>query len=262
ISGALTIKYNNLIDGTSKGAFINSNKINNSNITFLISVKVINQIVIDHKLTKFILIENLNSSSINKRTRANPSSAAIALTTPLFRSKKTKVGKIETLLAIPTKKKKKELGDNDNKGNRKKEEGKKEEEQKEEGKIKAEKKEANSASRISLRRIRPPFLLASLENITNLRVAALRFLTLVAKTPTYTYTVLIKYTALKSFYSKGKMDILLYKNISVDLDTSKTKFKKSEFSDPNYLKTAKKPYITTKLFMETLARFKSAKIYI
>ncbi|KAB8221106.1 hypothetical protein BDV33DRAFT_190697 [Aspergillus novoparasiticus] len=59
ISGALTIKYNNLIDGTGKGTFINSNKIKDADINFLISVKVINQTVTDNGLTEFVPIDNL-----------------------------------------------------------------------------------------------------------------------------------------------------------------------------------------------------------
>ena len=62
ISGALTIKYNNLIDGNGKGTFINSNKIKDADINFLFSVKVINQTVTDNNMTEFAPVENLDHS--------------------------------------------------------------------------------------------------------------------------------------------------------------------------------------------------------
>ena len=62
ISGALTIKYNNLIDGNGKGTFVNSNKIKDADINFLFSVKVINQTVKDDNMTEFAPIENLDQS--------------------------------------------------------------------------------------------------------------------------------------------------------------------------------------------------------
>ncbi|KAJ5360779.1 hypothetical protein N7517_009970 [Penicillium concentricum] len=63
ISGALTIKYNNLIDGAGKGTFINSNKIKDADINFMLSVKVINESIVDQGLTDFNPIANLQSSS-------------------------------------------------------------------------------------------------------------------------------------------------------------------------------------------------------
>lgn len=62
VSGALTIKYNNLIDGNGKGTFINSNSIKNADINFLFSVKVINQTITDNYLTEFSPIQNLDAS--------------------------------------------------------------------------------------------------------------------------------------------------------------------------------------------------------
>ncbi|KAG2421936.1 hypothetical protein HFD88_005912 [Aspergillus terreus] len=59
VSGALTIKYNDLIDGTGKGTFINSNKMKDADINFLISVKVVNQTVTDNSLTKFQPLANV-----------------------------------------------------------------------------------------------------------------------------------------------------------------------------------------------------------
>ena len=62
INGAVTIKYGDMIDGSGKGEFVNSDKIKESSASFLITVKVVNQTFIDHKLTKFNPIKTLPPS--------------------------------------------------------------------------------------------------------------------------------------------------------------------------------------------------------
>lgn len=49
----MSIKYDSQIDGTGQGDFLNSDKIKSSTISFLISVKVVNQTITDRKLNKF-----------------------------------------------------------------------------------------------------------------------------------------------------------------------------------------------------------------
>ncbi|SCO90002.1 uncharacterized protein FRV6_14130 [Fusarium oxysporum] len=52
INGAFNIKYDQLTaDGS--GKFINTNKIKESDVNIMVSVKVVNQIIYDHSLTKF-----------------------------------------------------------------------------------------------------------------------------------------------------------------------------------------------------------------
>ncbi|KAB8206010.1 hypothetical protein BDV34DRAFT_212665 [Aspergillus parasiticus] len=132
ISGALTIKYNNLIDGTGKGSFINSNKLKDADINFLISVKVINQTVTDNGLTEFSPIQNLDPSrftevygdtfisgfqeggefnavvSIKVKDKNQldtiKADAAVALTTPSFGTKKPKTKKTKKLSAARSQK--------------------------------------------------------------------------------------------------------------------------------------------------------------
>ncbi|ETS81499.1 hypothetical protein PFICI_06501 [Pestalotiopsis fici W106-1] len=53
ISAAMSIKYDSQIDGTGQGDFLNSDKIKSSTISYLISVKVVNQTITDRKLNKF-----------------------------------------------------------------------------------------------------------------------------------------------------------------------------------------------------------------
>ncbi|RMZ37868.1 hypothetical protein CA14_004499 [Aspergillus flavus] len=129
ISGALTIKYNNLIDGTGKGSFINSNKIKDADINFLISVKVINQTVTDNALTEFAPIDNLPAEKFTEvygdtfisgfqeggefnavisikvkdknQVENIKADAAVALTTPSFGSEKPKAENTETYAVAP-----------------------------------------------------------------------------------------------------------------------------------------------------------------
>ncbi|KAF5539433.1 hypothetical protein FMEXI_8922 [Fusarium mexicanum] len=62
IKGAFNIKYDQLaVDGT--GKFINTNKIKDSDVNIMVSVKVVNQIIYDHYLTKFQPITNIKDAS-------------------------------------------------------------------------------------------------------------------------------------------------------------------------------------------------------
>ncbi|KAF3926813.1 hypothetical protein ABW20_dc0101301 [Dactylellina cionopaga] len=62
INGAFNIKYDQLqVDGS--GRFINTNKIKDSDVSIMVSVKVVNQVIYDHALTKFQPIPNLKDAS-------------------------------------------------------------------------------------------------------------------------------------------------------------------------------------------------------
>ncbi|KAE8314344.1 hypothetical protein BDV41DRAFT_575903 [Aspergillus transmontanensis] len=145
ISGALTIKYNNLIDGTGKGSFINSNKVKDADINFLISVKVINQTVTDNALTEFAPIDNLPAEKFtevygdtfisgfqeggefnavisikvkDKNQLENiKADAAVALTTPSFGSKTPKAENTQQYSAAPNEESNERAGGNEAGGN-------------------------------------------------------------------------------------------------------------------------------------------------
>ncbi|KAF7541297.1 hypothetical protein G7054_g717 [Neopestalotiopsis clavispora] len=53
ISAAMTIKYDSTISGKGQGDFLNAEKIKSSTVSYLISVKVVNQTITDRKLNKF-----------------------------------------------------------------------------------------------------------------------------------------------------------------------------------------------------------------
>ncbi|ODM15566.1 hypothetical protein SI65_09169 [Aspergillus cristatus] len=243
ISGALTIKYNNLIDGTGKGTFINSNKINDADINFLISVKVINQTITDNALTEFTPVENLDPSidftqvygdsfisgfqeggdfnaviSVKVKDKNQKESikadASVALTTPSFGASKKDKKKTEQFDKTQTE------------DNETKEPGTGEEDSLKEPEST---QDPNSPGGLTIKgnaeveKIQQDIfkeneitisvnwsgggqeLKASDEDwdVTNLRKAALRFPALVAKTPVRTHAVLTKYTSLKSFYTKS-----------------------------------------------------------
>ncbi|EWZ95760.1 hypothetical protein BFJ63_vAg6939 [Fusarium oxysporum f. sp. narcissi] len=62
INGAFNIKYDQLTaDGS--GKFINTNKIKESDVNIMVSVKVVNQIIYDHSLTKFNSITKFKDDS-------------------------------------------------------------------------------------------------------------------------------------------------------------------------------------------------------
>lgn len=61
INGAVTIKYGDMIDGTSKGDFVNLDKIKESSASFLITAKVINQTIIDHQRTRYNPIKTMKA---------------------------------------------------------------------------------------------------------------------------------------------------------------------------------------------------------
>ncbi|KAK6526632.1 hypothetical protein TWF694_005213 [Orbilia ellipsospora] len=62
INGAFNIKYDQLqVDGS--GKFINTNKIKDSDVSIMVSVKVVNQVIHDHSLTRFQPIPSLKDAS-------------------------------------------------------------------------------------------------------------------------------------------------------------------------------------------------------
>ncbi|KAK6814232.1 hypothetical protein RU639_010111 [Aspergillus parasiticus] len=241
ISGALTIKYNNLIDGTGKGSFINSNKIKDADINFLISVKVINQTVTDNALTEFSPIDNLPADKFtdvygdtfisgfqeggefnavisikvkDKNQLENiKADAAVALTTPSFGSKTPKAENPKNYFAAPNEETNEHQG-----GNEAGEEKKKKDDGADspaglaiKGNAEVEKnlqdifQENETTVSVSYsgggQELKQP---DDDWNVKNMRAAALRFPALVAKTPVRTNAVLTKYTALRSFHAQKK----------------------------------------------------------
>ncbi|KAM5344890.1 hypothetical protein ACJ41O_010752 [Fusarium nematophilum] len=62
INGAFNIKYDQLqVDGS--GTFINNNKIKDSDVSIMVSVKVVNQVIYDHSLTKFQPISTIKDTT-------------------------------------------------------------------------------------------------------------------------------------------------------------------------------------------------------
>ncbi|KAJ5715711.1 uncharacterized protein N7483_012892 [Penicillium malachiteum] len=62
ISAAFLIKYDNF-DAKGKGDFLNTSKVKESDVSFMISVKVVNQVIQDHSLTKFSPISGLKGQN-------------------------------------------------------------------------------------------------------------------------------------------------------------------------------------------------------
>lgn len=62
ISAAFLIKYDNF-DAKGKGDFLNTSKVKESDVSFMISVKVVNQVIQDHSLTKFNPISGLKGQN-------------------------------------------------------------------------------------------------------------------------------------------------------------------------------------------------------
>ncbi|CAG9991062.1 unnamed protein product [Clonostachys byssicola] len=62
INGAFNIKYDQLtVDGS--GNFVNTNKIKDSDVSIMVSVKVVNQTIDDYSLTKFQPVPNMKEAS-------------------------------------------------------------------------------------------------------------------------------------------------------------------------------------------------------
>ncbi|KAI0142771.1 hypothetical protein GGR57DRAFT_508607 [Xylariaceae sp. FL1272] len=206
ISAAMSIKYDNKIDGTGQGDFVNSDKLKESTISFLISVRVVNQTLSDTSLTKFCPIDGIGPGdftevfgdcfisgyqdggefnaliSIKKSDTSNLHSfgvnAEIALTGLLE-------GKLDGSAEGDVTKARKELLENN------------------EVTISVSWKGGGQA------------LKGQNEDWTfeTLRKAAVKFPDYVAKTPMRTHVVLTKYTALRSFLAYGtRYAPMIYEN--------------------------------------------------
>ena len=62
INAAFTVKYDKL-NADGHGGLMNTNTIKSSDMSFMISVKVVNQIIMDHSLTKFVPINGLRPNN-------------------------------------------------------------------------------------------------------------------------------------------------------------------------------------------------------
>jgi hypothetical protein len=60
INAAFAIKYD-AFDAKGKIGFLNTSKVKESDVTFLITVKVVNQVIHDHSLTQFQPIEGVEA---------------------------------------------------------------------------------------------------------------------------------------------------------------------------------------------------------
>ncbi|OQD87272.1 hypothetical protein PENANT_c006G02155 [Penicillium antarcticum] len=65
ISAAFLIKYDNF-DAKGKGSFLNTSKVKESDVSFMISVKVVNQVIQDHSLTQFNPISGLKGQNFTE----------------------------------------------------------------------------------------------------------------------------------------------------------------------------------------------------
>lgn len=65
INAAFNIKYDT-IKADGKGGLVNTNTVKSSDISYLISVKVVNQIIVDQTLTKFAPVNGLKPDSFTK----------------------------------------------------------------------------------------------------------------------------------------------------------------------------------------------------
>ncbi|CAI7660092.1 unnamed protein product [Penicillium glandicola] len=65
ISAAFLIKYDSF-DAKGKGDFLNTSKVKESDVSFMISVKVVNQVIQDHSLTKFNPINGLKGQNFTE----------------------------------------------------------------------------------------------------------------------------------------------------------------------------------------------------
>ncbi|KAK6339138.1 hypothetical protein TWF718_008562 [Orbilia javanica] len=79
INAAFNIKYDQL-KVNSSGNFVNTNKIKESDVSIMVSVKVVNQVIYNHSLTKFQPITGLKDLTPQRLAEIYGDSAEIAFT--------------------------------------------------------------------------------------------------------------------------------------------------------------------------------------
>ncbi|KAI3531206.1 hypothetical protein CSPX01_14339 [Colletotrichum filicis] len=193
INAAFSIKYDTF-DATGKGDFINTSKVKESDISFMISVKVVNQVIYDHSLTKFdpipeVKAENFSEvygdSYISGFQEGGEFTAVISIKA----KDRQKAASIKANAAIQFTKEKLEL-DADG----------------EFGKDDRDFLEENETT-VSVtwsgggQELKKPEEDWTLETM---RAAALKFPDLVARTPMRTHAILTKYSALRTFQTALK----------------------------------------------------------
>ncbi|KAF2421480.1 hypothetical protein EJ08DRAFT_682947 [Tothia fuscella] len=190
INAAFAIKYDSF-NASGKGDFINTSKIKESDVSFMISVKVINQVIYDHALTKFNPIAEIKESNfadvygdsfISGFQDGGEFTAVISVKA----RDRSQAQKIKAEAAINFTKNKLELGLNGNFG------------------MTNDSMLEEHETTISVAYVGGGQDLKKLEedwSFETMRSAALKFPSLVAVTPMRTYAILTKYTALRSFYS-------------------------------------------------------------
>ncbi|KAK4197960.1 hypothetical protein QBC40DRAFT_205879 [Triangularia verruculosa] len=190
INAAFSIKYDTF-DAKGKGDFINTSKVKESDVSFMISVKVVNQVIYDHSLTKFDPIPDVKpanfaevygDSYISGFQEGGEFTAVISIKA----KDRKKAAKIKADAAINFTKENFALDVNGDFS-----------------KIDTDFLQENETT-VSVtwtgggQDIKKPEDDWTLETM---RTAALKFPDLVAKTPMRTHAILTKYTALRSFHA-------------------------------------------------------------
>ncbi|KAK3933940.1 hypothetical protein QBC46DRAFT_400905 [Diplogelasinospora grovesii] len=188
INPAFSIKYD-AFDVKGKGDFINTSKVKESDISFMISVKVVNQVIYDHSLVKFdpipeVKVENFaqvyGDSFISGFQEGGEFTAVISIKA----KDRRKANKLKADAAINFTKDKLELHADGEFG-------------KDDTSFLTENETTVSVTWTGGGQdLKKPSEDWTLDNMRN---AALRFPNLVAETPMRTHAILTKYTALRSF---------------------------------------------------------------
>ncbi|KAH6880764.1 hypothetical protein B0T10DRAFT_446462 [Thelonectria olida] len=193
INAAFAIKYD-AFDAKGKGDFINTSKVKESDVSFMISVKVVNQVIYDHDLNKFNPIDGIDprkfaevygDSFISGFQEGGQFTAVISVKAKDRRNK----AKIKASAAINFTKEKLELSADG-----------------EFGKSDASFLDENETTVSVTWSGGGQELKGRNEDWTleTMRAAALKFPDLVSETPLRTHAILTKYTALRSFHSALK----------------------------------------------------------
>ncbi|KAK4694377.1 hypothetical protein P7C71_g3197, partial [Lecanoromycetidae sp. Uapishka_2] len=78
INAAFTIKYDKM-NADGKGRIINTNTIKSSDMNFMISVKVVNQIIVDHSLEKFAPVASIKPDNFTSFQEGGEFTAIISI---------------------------------------------------------------------------------------------------------------------------------------------------------------------------------------
>ncbi|KAJ4253320.1 hypothetical protein NW762_010475 [Fusarium torreyae] len=213
INGAFSIKYDQLkVDGKDS-RFINTNKIKDSDVSIMVSVKVVNQTICDHSLTRFQPIPGIKDALPQR---------LIEIYGDCFISGWQEGGEFLAIISIKAKNREDaqiinanaKIAFSNNK-NPPADSDKKELAIDLDAKFKKLKKEIAAENEVSVsvtwtgggQRLKDP---EKDWDFDTMKSVALRFADLCAKTPMRTHALLTKYTALRSFYTNQTFDLPVY----------------------------------------------------